>query len=142
MVYTSIISEYIKAVIQLITTALNTLTAYLAISQHFRSDSLGTHCSRPNIIIVVRARIHRVPADREHGVYKSIYFVTSPIKDYKNCLFNQTEYFHRQRVIRSHKHDIFTEEVKKKSLSWKDDKRYLLPNSTDTLAYGHVLVSS
>jgi hypothetical protein len=29
---------------------------------------------------------------------------------------------------------LFTEEVKKKSLSWKDEKRYLLPNSTDTLA--------
>jgi hypothetical protein len=54
-------------------------------------------------------------------------------EDYKNCLFNQKDYFHRQKVIRSHKHDIFTEEVKKKSLSWKDDKRYLLPNSTDTL---------
>jgi hypothetical protein len=30
--------------------------------------------------------------------------------------------------------------LKKKSLSWKDDKRHLLPNSTDTLAYGHVLL--
>jgi hypothetical protein len=28
----------------------------------------------------------------------------------------------------------------KPAVSWKDDKRYLLPNSTDTLAYGHVLV--
>jgi hypothetical protein len=71
------------------------------------------------------------------GIKKEISF-----EDYKNCLFNQKEYFHRQKVIRSHKHDIFTEEVKKKSLSWKDDKRYLLRNSTDTLAYGHVLVSS
>jgi hypothetical protein len=71
------------------------------------------------------------------GIKKEINF-----EDYKNCLFNQKEYFHRQKVIRSHKHDIFTEEVKKKSLSWKDDKRYLLRNSTDTLAYGHVLVSS
>jgi hypothetical protein len=50
-------------------------------------------------------------------------------------LFNQKEYFHRQKAIRSRKHDIFTEEVKKKSLSWKDDKRYLIPNATDTLAY-------
>jgi 2-hydroxy-3-keto-5-methylthiopentenyl-1-phosphate phosphatase len=61
-------------------------------------------------------------------------------EDYKNCLFNQTEYFHRQKVIRSHKRNIFTEEVKNKSLSWKDDKRHLLPNCTDTLAYGHFLL--
>jgi hypothetical protein len=29
---------------------------------------------------------------------------------------------------------LFTEEGKKKSLNWKDEKRYLLPNSIDTLA--------
>jgi hypothetical protein len=52
-------------------------------------------------------------------------------EDYKNCLFNQKEYFHRQKAIRSRKHDIFTEEIKNKSLSWKDDKRHLIPNSTD-----------
>jgi hypothetical protein len=76
------------------------------------------------------------------GIKKAVLKKEISFEDYKNCLFNQKEYFHRQKVIRSHKHDIFTEEVKKKSLSWKDDKRYLLPNSTDTLAYGHVLVSS
>jgi hypothetical protein len=74
------------------------------------------------------------------GIKKAVMKKEISFEDYKNCLFNQKEYFHRQKVIRSHKHDIFTEEVKKKSLSWKDDKRYLLPNSTDTLAYGHVLV--
>jgi hypothetical protein len=78
------------------------------------------------------------------GIKKAVLKKEISFQDYKNCLFNQKEYFHRQKVIliRSHKHDIFTEEVKKKSLIWKDDKRHLLPNSTDTLAYGHVLVSS
>jgi hypothetical protein len=66
------------------------------------------------------------------GIKKAVLKKEISFEDYKNCLFNQKEYFHRQKVIRSHKHDIFTEEVKKKSLSWKDDKRYLLPNSTDT----------
>jgi hypothetical protein len=65
------------------------------------------------------------------GIKKAVMKKEISFEDYKNCLFNEKEYFHRQKVIRSHKHDIFTEEVKKKSLSWKDDKRYLLPNSTD-----------
>jgi hypothetical protein len=68
------------------------------------------------------------------GIKKAVLKKEISFEDYKNCLFNEKEYFHRQKVIRS--------QVKKKSLSWKDDKRYLLPNSTDTLAYGHVLVSS
>jgi hypothetical protein len=76
------------------------------------------------------------------GIQKAVLKKEISFEDYKNCLFTQTKHFHRQKVIRSHKHDVFTEEVKKKSLSWKDDKRYFLPNSTetDTLAYGHVLV--
>jgi hypothetical protein len=74
------------------------------------------------------------------GIKKAVLKKEISFEDYKNCLFNQKEYFHRQKVNRSHKHDIFTEEVKKNSLSWKDDKRHLLPNCTDTLAFGHVLL--
>lgn len=72
--------------------------------------------------------------------YRTENSVSKKLKGIKKAVLKK-EYFHRQKVIRSHKHDIFTEEVKKKSPScWKDDKRYLLSNSTDTLAYGHVFV--
>ena len=51
-----------------------------------------------------------------------------------------------QYIIRSHKHQLFTEKVTKISLSLHDDKRYLLTKEqaetlgrelTDTLAWGH-----
>ena len=37
----------------------------------------------------------------------------------------------------SEKHEIFTLQTSKISLSWFDDKRYILPNGVDTLPYGH-----
>ena len=57
--------------------------------------------------------------------------------DYKNCLFTGTEQLRKMNVIRSHKHDIYTEEVNKVALSSNDDKRHLLKGQTNTLALGN-----
>ena len=40
-------------------------------------------------------------------------------------------------LIRSHKHDIYTEEVDKVALSSSDDKRHILEGQTTTLALGN-----
>jgi hypothetical protein len=39
-------------------------------------------------------------------------------------LSEKKEFFNKQKVIGSHKHEVYTEELNKKSLHWKDDKRY------------------
>ena len=39
-------------------------------------------------------------------------------------------------------HNIYTEEINKKSLCWRDDKRCIQQNSTDTLAWGHWRIES
>ena len=58
-------------------------------------------------------------------------------EDYKNCLFTGTEQLRKMNVIRSHKHDIYTEEVNKVALSSIDDKRHILEGQTTTLALGN-----
>ena len=40
-------------------------------------------------------------------------------------------------VIRSHCHEIYTEEINKIALSSYDDKRVIMANGIQTLAYGH-----
>ena len=40
-------------------------------------------------------------------------------------------------VIRSHKHEIFSETVNKIALSADDDKRIILDDKISTLAFGH-----
>ena len=45
-------------------------------------------------------------------------------------------------LIRSHEHNLYSETVNKISLSANDDKRVLLKDTHDTLAYGHWLLNS
>ena len=52
-------------------------------------------------------------------------------------LFNQTKQMRKMNVIRSHKHEIFTEEINKVALSGNDDKRIISKDRIRTLAYGH-----
>lgn len=59
------------------------------------------------------------------------------MEDYKDCLFNKRKLLCEMMRFRSIKHVIFTQKINKISLSHCDTKRYLLPNSTDTLAWGH-----
>jgi len=39
-------------------------------------------------------------------------------------------------ILRSHKHEIYTETVNKIVLSANDDKRIIMPDKIQTLAYG------
>ena len=71
------------------------------------------------------------------GVKKSVVKESIMHEDYKNCLFTGKEQLRKMNVIRSHKHDIYTEEVNKIALSPDDDKRYILEGQTDTLALGN-----
>ena len=62
-------------------------------------------------------------------------------EDYKNCLFTGKEHLRRMNVIRSHKHEVYTEEVNKIALSSNYDKRHILDDGVHTLALGHYEIS-
>ena len=47
------------------------------------------------------------------------------------------EQLRKMNVIRSHLHEIYTEEINKVALSANDDKRIILEDGIHTLAYGH-----
>ena len=55
---------------------------------------------------------------------------------YKRCLFSGTDQLKQMRIFGSRKHEVYTEEINKIALSSKDDRRIVLPNKIDTLAYG------
>ena len=59
--------------------------------------------------------------------------------DYRECLFSRKEQHRKMNVIRSHCHEIYTEEINKISLSSDDDKRVIMADGWHTLAYGHKL---
>ena len=71
------------------------------------------------------------------GIKKAVVEKTISHKNYKTCLETGKEQLRRQNIIRSYEHEVYTEEINKIALSAADDKRYLLKDSYDTLAWGH-----
>ena len=71
------------------------------------------------------------------GIKKAVVAKSIRHENYKTCLQNGKEQLRRQTIIRSYEHDLYLEEVNKIALSAADDKRYLLKDSFDTLAWGH-----
>ena len=71
------------------------------------------------------------------GIKKAVVKKSISHEDYKTCLETGKEQLRRQNIIRSYEHVLYTEEVNKIALSAADDKRYLLKDSFDTLAWGH-----
>ena len=71
------------------------------------------------------------------GVKKSVVKKSITHEDYKTCLTTGNEQLRKQNIIRSYKHEVYTEEVNKVALSASDDKRYILEDGINTLALGH-----
>ena len=71
------------------------------------------------------------------GIKKSVVKKSITHEDYKTCLLTGNEQLRKQNIIRSYKHEVYTEEVNKIALSASDDKRYILEDGINTLALGH-----
>ena len=91
----------------------------------------------------LRAKLYSYKMDegkenkRCKGIKKAVVEKSITHENYKTCLETGKEQLRRQNIIRSYNHELYTEEVNKIALSAADDKRYLLKDSYDTLAWGH-----
>jgi len=70
------------------------------------------------------------------GVKKSV-AAKLTVEDYKTTLEERKTKDIKQNVIRSYKHQLFSESVIKTGLSYCDDKRYIKNNNIETLSFGH-----
>ena len=59
-------------------------------------------------------------------VTKNVTKRNSQFDDYRECLFSRKEQDRKMNVIRSHCHEIYTEEINKIVLSSDDDKRVIM----------------
>ena len=71
------------------------------------------------------------------GVKISVVKKSITHEDYKKCLFTGKEQLRKMNVIRSHMHEVYTEEVNKIALCPSDDKRHILEDLVHTLALGY-----
>ena len=72
------------------------------------------------------------------GLKKSVVKWSIIHEDYKECLFTGKKQLRNMNIIRSHNHEVYTEEVNKVALSPNDDKRYILEDKVHTLALRHL----
>jgi hypothetical protein len=63
-------------------------------------------------------------------------------ESYYNALFDKEDLKIEQNIIRSYKHQLYTETVKKVGLSCKDDKVYILDDNINTLTLGHYKIKA
>ena len=71
------------------------------------------------------------------GIKKSVVKSDITFENYKETLFGRTKALRKMNVIRSYKHEIYSEEVNKVALSGDDDKRIVMSDRIRTLVYGH-----
>ena len=71
------------------------------------------------------------------GIKKAVIKESITHEDYKKCLITQKEQLRKQYILRSYDHEIYGEEINKIALSSQDDKRYILEDGKNTLAWGH-----
>ena len=71
------------------------------------------------------------------GIKSSVVSATIDKDDYRRCLFDEVLLYRDQHIIRSRFHNVVTEKQTKLALSPYYDTRYLLPNTTETLPWGH-----
>ena len=96
-----------------------------------------------NEFVGLRAKLYSYKMDegkenkRCKGIKKAVVEKSIRHEDYKKCLETGKEQLRKQNIIRSYEHVLYTEEINKIALSAADDKRYLLKDSYDTLAWGH-----
>src|SRR5688572_30725955 len=74
------------------------------------------------------------------GISKNVVKKSITHEDYKTCLFTKRDQSRKMNVIRSHLHEIYSEEVNKIALSCDDDKRVIQLDGVHTFAYGHNLL--
>lgn len=72
------------------------------------------------------------------GVTKAVIKNKIKHEDYRECASKQEDKHCEMAIIKSNKHDVYTEIVNKKALSHVDNKRILCEDRIHTLADKHV----
>jgi hypothetical protein len=94
----------------------------------------------------LRSKMYCIKVDEEDkkrakGIKRKVVEKTLTIDDYRDALLNQNNIYRTMNIIRSVNHNIFSQEINKLALSSYDDKRYVLDDKINTLAYGHYLTT-
>ena len=107
-------------------------------------DELGGKIMTEFVGLRAKMYSHKMLDEREtkkcKGIKKAVVDKMISFEGYKKCLFHffeEWEEMRKMNIIRSHCHEVFSEEVNKIALSSEDDKRVIIENHINTKAHGH-----
>ncbi|WP_375672846.1 hypothetical protein, partial [Bartonella sp. CL45QHWL] len=83
-------------------------------------------------------KIKAIEAKKLKGISKNVVKRDITFDDYVDCLEKSKSFNHKMRHLISEKHQIYLEEVDKKSLSPFDDKRFILDDGVTTIPFGMI----
>lgn len=83
-----------------------------------------------------------VEQKRAKGIVKSVVRGELKHSNYVKCIITQKNVRRQQNLIQSRKHKLQMVTVNKVALSAFDDKRYVMDNGVDTLAFGHFKIKN
>ncbi|XP_072377324.1 uncharacterized protein [Diabrotica undecimpunctata] len=91
------------------------------------------------------AKAYCIDADtivkKAKGVSRHVVKNQLHLNDYVRVIQNKETIFRKMYFFRSEMHTVYTELRNKVSLTFRDDKRYVIPGDVSTLAWGHLLIS-
>ena len=83
-------------------------------------------------------RVDETEEKKAKGVKKNVIKTDISFNDYYKCLIERVRPVYRKmNLIRSHKHEIYSETVNKVALSADDDKRVISKDGISTRAHVH-----
>ena len=86
-------------------------------------------------------RLDEIEEKNAKGVKKNVIKKDISFNDYYKCLIERVNPIYRKmNLIRSHKHEIYSETVNKVDLSADDEKRVIGADGISTGAYGHYML--
>ena len=90
----------------------------------------------------LRAKMYSLKTKKEEmkkakGVKKNVVKKDISHQDYVDCLFEERKFMHTMQTIRSFKHQLYTINLNKVSLSHYGDKRFLLDDGVSSLPQRH-----
>ena len=80
---------------------------------------------------------HKNTVKKAKGVKKCVVERNIRHEEHLNVLVKEQQMEHTACTIRTNLHKVGSYEIRKKSLSCFDDKRYILGDGETSLAYGH-----
>ena len=111
----------------------------------FKDEAMGRSIKE---FVGLRAKLYNYIMDEGEetkkckGIKKRVVEKTITHEDYKTCLLTGKEPLRKQNIIRSYDHEVYTEEINKVALSAEDDKRFIMEDGKQTLAWGHYKIKS